>query len=208
MPDRYQSLLQTAHGAFLATGANYPAAGKDAKPVLQDSQKTKIETMVNGPAPSLYATAGTCGQVMAKAEARSYADKDALEADAVKAVRLLKAQTQALGELFQGFKREETAWIKQGATLSWDARAKAMEAQRAAAKTFLDAVAAIESEAASDLSAAVKAYPSAPPHPGPGPEPTPTPRPADIDAQRDALVNAALNGVPCVAIDPDLKPAA
>lgn len=202
MPDRYQSLLQTAHGAFLATGANYPAAGKDAKPVLQDSQKAKIETMVNGPAPSLSATAGACGQVMAKAEARGYADKDALEADAVKSLRLFKAQVQALAELFGGFKREETAWIKQGATLSWDARSKAMEAQRAAAKAFLAAVAAIETEIATDVKTALAAYEPSPTPPTPPSPPTP---PVDWQAQREALMDAALNGVPCVEIDLTLK---
>lgn len=205
MSDRYQNILNTAYDTFLNTCVIYPAIGKDAKPVLQDAQKQKIANLVNAATSSLNTTLAACGQVIAKAQGGQYVTKAALETDAKRNTTLLKAQAQALAALFAGFKREEDAWIKQAATLSQDARSAAVKAQRAVAAAFVAAVQDIETSVDADLKAAIQDWTSGT---KPTPAPTPTPAAADLDVQRGALEDAALDGALFVAIDPALKSAA
>ncbi|MCR4376471.1 MAG: hypothetical protein NUV50_00040 [Rhodospirillales bacterium] len=193
MPDRYQAVLTATYASFLDSSVLYPATGKDAKPVLQDAQKQKIATLVNTGPSSLNTTLAACGQVLSNAQNGQYSSKAALESDVSRNTPLLSAQVSALGSLFEGFKREEDAWVKQGATLSWDARTSAVTAQRAVAAQFVAAVQGIQNSVAADFQAAIKAY---------GPTPTPKPKPAiDWEGQREALLDAALDGALFVAID-------
>lgn len=210
MSDRYQTTLNTAYGSFLDTGVLYPATGKDAKPILQDAQKQKVANLVSAGTSSLDTTLAACGQVLGKAQNGQYPSKAALEADVSRNTPLLKAQVAALGALFAGFKREEDAWIKQGATLSWDARGAAVKAQRAVADQFVAAVQAIESRVETDLKAAIDAWkPAVKPTPIiPTPTPTPKPSAADVEVQCEALMDAALDGALFVAINPALHPPA
>lgn len=201
MPDRYQAVLTTAYASFLDTGVLYPATGKDAKPVLQDAQKQKIATLVNTGPSSLNTTLAACGQVLSNAQNGQYPSKAALESDVSRNMPLLSAQVSALGSLFDGFKREEDAWVKQGATLSWDARTSAVTAERAVAAEFVAAVQGLATSVATDLKAAIDAYPT----PTPIPTPPPIPKPVvNWELQREALLDAALDGALFVAIDTTL----
>lgn len=199
MPDRYQAVLTTAYASFLDSSVLYPATGKDAKPVLQDAQKQKIANLVSTGTPSLNTTLAACGQVLTSAQNGQYPSKAALESDVSRNMPLLSAQVSALGSLFDGFKREEDAWVKQGATLSWDARSAAVTAQRAVAAQFVAAVQGIQNSVAADFQAAIDAYPTPTPIPTPKPKPT-----VDWEGQREALLDAALDGALFVAIDTTL----
>lgn len=212
MANRYVDLLNAVLSTFTATTVTYPATGQGAKPVLQDGQKKKIDTLITGDTVSLTTTLAACGTILATVEAGKYASKNALKTDISKNERLLSTQVKSLSALFSGFKHEEDAWIKQGGTLSWDARKAAVNEQRANNQALVKSIEEIEGNVKDDLDAALKSWaegqkPSPQPSPGPSPKPTQSPAAADPSAQREALMNAALNGVPCVEIDPALMAA-
>jgi len=222
MPDRYSSLLNTAYANFENMCVMYPASGPESQPVLQASQKKKINESLFGPS-AMDATLQTSGTIVANVEKGHYASKDAFAADAQKNTRLLTAQSQGLTILLPSFDREYVTWIKQGATLSWDARKKAVTAQQNVNDQLGAAVHAIVLDVNTDFTTILNQWPEPRPDPGPDPypdphpdpdphphpdpdphphpDPDPTPDPVDVSLQREALIDGALDGAPFIAID-------
>ncbi len=216
----YKTLLDSAYSLFTHTCVTYPAASKTGQKVLQDSQSEKVAALVSGGTSNLQTTLQQCDETTAKANDGGYATKGALETDTQNCARQLKSQVQGLTDLFKSFEREQTAWIKQGATLSWSARQDAVNAQREVDSTFLAAVSEIETSVNNDFAALIKNWkepakkpkpdtkPDTKPKPDKKPVPTPEPDPTILNMQREALMDAALDGAPFVEIDPTLMEAA
>lgn len=210
MADRYTSLLQTAYTSFGNSAVTYPASGKDAQAVMSAAQKTKVGNLVSGAQSSLSTTLKSCGECISKATSGAYASKDAYEGDAQKDLRLLDSQIKALSDLFASFEREDTAWIKKGATLSWDSRKQAVDAQHKVNAQLLASIKDIRTHVDGDIQTAASQWGGSAPTPSPQPQPAPLPGGSDVDIedQREALMDAALDGAPFVAVDPALKSAA
>lgn len=226
----YKTLLDSAYSLFTHTGVIYPAASKNGQKVLQDNQAEKVAALISGGTSNLQTTLQQCDGITAKASSGGYATKAALETDTQNCARQLKSQVQGLADLFKSFEREQTAWIKQGATLSWSARQDAVNAQRQVDSTFLIAVSEIEANVNSDFTVLVRDWkepetklksdtgkdkPDHKPDPDTGkdkpdhkPEPKLEPDPTILNMQREALMDAALDGAPFVEIDPALMEAA
>jgi hypothetical protein len=197
MPNRYTALLDTAYTTYIDSGVVYPAGGRDPQPVLQQAQREKIETLFKGNAPSVMTTLRSCGESMARAQSDGYDSKRAFESVARNNARLLSTQVQALANLLSAFERPYQAWVRKGATLDWDSRRAAVKGQQELDAQLQSSVAEIQSEVDRDIATVLKQWPGEP-------EP-PEPSGVDVTAQREALMDAALNGVPLVAIDPSLR---
>lgn len=181
MPETYGKLCAIHLGPYKARGKSFH---KDQAADAIDAAIAQFATLC-----------GEADQVMTKLAANGYPTLSAFKADASSVLQQLKAQCQALGQLFEAAKTSDQAKVSETSVMSQGAALAAAKQQQDADAQLLASFEGLVQQVQGDVDKA-----ALPPQPDGGqPEPQPEPQPQPQPSPDSAL----LAKLAAVKLDPD-----